>query len=103
MSKDAVDRLINRVGRGFAFVPGNYRSVEDRLLELLDLNPLPEVVLRIDRIICSSPIVLLRMVGQGRERLVVFLLFQGTCWLSLEARAVAWPLVRDVVRLLHLL
>ena len=73
------------------------------MLELLDLDPLPEVVLRIDRIIRSPPIVLLRMVVQGRERLVVFLLFQGTGRLSLEARAVAWPLVRDVVRLLHLL
>ena len=62
MSKDAVDRLISRVGRGFAFVPGDYSSVEDRLLELLDLDPLSEVVLRIDCIICPPPIVLLRMV-----------------------------------------
>ena len=77
--------------------------MEDRLLELLNLDPLSEVVLRIDRVIRSPPIVLLRMIGKGLERLIVFLLFQWIGRRSLEARAVARPLVQNVVRLLHFL
>ena len=103
MPKDAINLLVSRVGSGFALVTRDYSSVENWLLELLNLYPLPEVVLRIDRIISSSPIVLLWMASQGLERLVVFLLFHWIGRLSLEAWSIARSLVQDVVRLFHFL